>query len=128
MYFKKGLKKGGGINEALSYSFGFPTEYDYGYSRYPLYDYGRGYSVYPGYGSGGLPYPYYPQGYGMGTWYTPNSIRMQEKRRRQQDKKMFTAPCYDAHKDDGCLPGYLNFGKDTDKDGVHDDWECCRAE
>lgn len=126
MYFKKGLNRGGKINEGLSYSFGFPTKYDYGYSRWPIYDYGRGYSVYPGYGAWVSPYPYYPQGYGPGTWYTPASIRRQERRRREKEKKMYTARCYDADEDDDCLPGYRNFGKDTDKDGVDDDWQCCR--
>ena len=126
MYLKKGLEKEGRINEGLSYSFGFPTKYEYGYSRYPIYDYGRGYGMYPGYGAWGTPYPYYPQGHGPGTWYTPSIIRRQERRRRQRDRKMYTARCYDADEDDDCIPGYRNTGKDTDGDNIDDEWECCR--
>ena len=121
--FKKGLRKLEGIDEDLSYSFGFPTKYDYGYDRYPIYGYGHGYSRYPGYGAWGTPYAYQPQGYGPGTYYTPSSIRRQE---RKDWRKQFTARCYDADEDDDCLPGYSNRGKDTDSDGVDDDWECCR--
>ncbi len=125
--FKKGLRKFEGMNEDLSYSFGFPTKYDYGYGgRYPAYGYGHGYARYPGYGAWGTPYPYRPQGYGRGTWYTPSIIRRQERRRRQREKKMYTARCYDADEDDDCLPGYRNIGEDTNNDGDDDDWECCR--
>ena len=124
--FKKGLRKIEGIDEDLSYSFGFPTSYTD--ARYPNYGYGHGYGRYPGWGAWGTPYPYRPQGYGRGTWYTPPSIRRQEKRRRQREKKMYTPPCYSASETDGCLRGYKNFGKDTDNDGVYDKWNCCRRE
>ena len=45
---KKNVKKIEGIDEDLSYSFGFPTRYDDGL---PVRGYGTGYSQYPGYGA-----------------------------------------------------------------------------
>ena len=116
-------KKIEGIDEDLSYSFGFPTRYDDGL---PVRGYGTGYNQYPGYGAWDYPYVYHPQGYGPGAWYTPPSIRRREREERRRLRSQWTARCYSADKEDDCLPGYRNHGIDTDEDGANDKWKCCR--
>jgi len=128
--YEKVLNKTEGMDEDLSYSFGFPTHQDYGMPVLPPYynynyGYGHGYSQNVGYWN--TPYDF-PQGYGPGAWYTPKSIRQQEKRMRQKEKSLWTGRCYDTHQHDGCLGGYRNRGIDDDKDGKDDRWECCRRQ
>jgi len=97
-----------------AYNFGFPTHGSYNYGGGPL----RGY--FPGRWWYGKPYaqlhsPYPRRPYRGRRWYYRNFIR-----------PYLTGACRSSSKDADCEPGRSKVKKDTDDDGVPDEWLCCR--